>query len=310
VGREFDVVVVGSINLDVVFRARRFPDVGETLTGATVLDALGGKGSNQAVAAARQGGRVAMVACVGDDAAGRTALDALRAEGVDVSHCRVNREAPTGRAAVIVSDAGDNSIVVADGANATLSIHDVERASDVLAATGVVLCQLEVPQEVVAAAFAAGRRGGALTCLNTAPAMPLDGLTTVPDVLVANRVEAGQLAATTERDGTSLARAVRDRFATRAVVVTDGAAGATGWDGDVAVRAEALPVQPVDTTAAGDAFVGGLAVRLAAGDSLGDALPHACAAGSLATLVAGAMPSLPSAREVAQALTGSGRAWR
>lgn len=299
------MVVVGSLNVDVVLRARRFPREGETLTGATVTDSLGGKGCNQAVAAARMGAAVAMVACLGDDAAGTGALDALRADGVDVSACRRTADAATGRAAIVVDDEGRNTIVVADGANALLAADDVDRAAALIGSADVVLCQLEVPIATVEAAFAAARAAGARTCLNTAPALSIDALTHPPDVLVANRGEAETLLASADESGASAvarAGALRHRYGSPVVVVTDGERGAAAVAGDEKVLAAALSVDVLDTTGAGDAFVGALVAQLAGGASVGRALPVACAAGSLATRRAGATPSLPSRADVLSAL--------
>ncbi len=296
------VAVVGSVNLDVVMRTRRFPAVGETVTGATVLDALGGKGSNQAVAAARLGSSVTMVACLGDDAAGQTALAALRAEGIDVSACRMTPTAPTGRAAILVDDAGRNSIVVADGSNAALSAADVSRAAALLADVAVIVCQLEIPLETVDAALGHARLTGALSVLNTAPALPIDELTSPPDVLVANRVEAEELADLPGRPLDDLAGELQRRYESPTVVITDGEHGAVARDGNRILSAPALCVEVKDTTGAGDAFVGALAASLAGAAPMEAALATACAVGSLATQRAGAMPSLPRRDEVEAAM--------
>ena len=303
------VVVVGSLNVDVVLRARRFPREGETLTGATVSDSLGGKGCNQAVAAARMGARVAMVACLGDDSSGVMALDALRAEGVDVSACRRTAEAATGRAAIVVDEAGRNTIVVADGANALLGREDVERAGELVTGAAIVLCQLEVPIAAVDAAFAAARAAGARTCLNAAPALPIEELSVPPDILIANHGEAETLlapagslpSADVRADAAELAGGLRARYGSALAVVTNGERGAAAVDGTDVVHAPAIPVNARDTTGAGDAFVGALVAELAAGAAVVDALPRACAAGSLATERAGAMPSLPRRAEVLRA---------
>lgn len=294
-----EVVVVGSVNLDVVMRARRFPGVGETVTGATVLDALGGKGANQAVAAARYGAAVAMVACVGDDAAGRSALEALRAEGIDVSACRVTSDLPTGRAAIVVDEAGRNSIVVADGANAALDPADVRAASALIADAAVVVCQLEIRLETVGAALATAKSHGVLSCLNTAPALSIAALEAPPDVLVANRVEADQLTGSpTALRIDQLSLELQRRYGANAVAITDGEHGAAGRFGERVFAAPALAVDVKDTTGAGDAFVGALAALLAAGESMEDALTAACIVGSLATEREGAMPSLPRRAEI------------
>ena len=300
--RRPEVVVVGSVNLDVIMRAPRFPDVGETVTGATVLDALGGKGANQAVAAARYGAAVALVACVGDDPAGHAALETLRSEGVDVTACRVTPEVPTGRATIVVDPDGHNSIVVADGANGALTPADVRAVEDLISAAAVVVCQLEIRLETVSAALATARSQGVLSCLNTAPARPIEALAAAPDVLVANRLEAQQL--TESRDGglDKVAVDLQQRYGSQAVAITDGERGAIGRYGQRTFAVPALRVNVKDTTGAGDAFMGALAASLAAGESMDRAVSVACAVGSLATERAGAMPSLPRREAINAAL--------
>ncbi len=302
--RKPEVVVVGSVNLDVIMHARRFPGVGETVTGATVLDALGGKGANQAVAAARYGAAVAMVACVGDDAAGHSALAALRAEGIDVTACRVTPDVATGRATIVVDEDGRNSIVVADGSNAALDPTDVRDADALIAAASVVVCQLEISLETVNAALQSAKSHSVLSCLNTAPALPIGDLTAPPDVLVANRVEAEQLTDCPGARIEELAVELQRRYGSEAVVITDGERGAAGRYGVRAFAAPALPVDVKDTTGAGDAFVGALAAALAAGESMENAVAAACAVGSLATERPGAMPSLPRREEIDAVLAG------
>lgn len=303
-----EVVVVGSVNLDVVMKVRRFPAVGETITGATVLDALGGKGSNQAVAAARLGASVSMIACLGEDAAGRAAVAALREEAIDVTACRTTAAWPTGRAAILVDEEGRNSIVVADGSNAALSSEDIARAEKAIAAAAVVVCQMEIPLETVDAALRQARSAGAVSVLNTAPALPIEALTSPPDILVANRVEAEALSGIEGRATVELADALLRRYGSQTVVITDGEHGAVARHGDQVLTASALPVDVKDTTGAGDGFVGGLAASLAGGMTMESALARACAVGSLATERPGAMPSLPRAAEVDAAMSRQVRA--
>lgn len=299
-----EVVVVGSVNLDVVMKVRHFPAVGETITGATVLDALGGKGSNQAVAAARLGSSVAMVACLGEDVAGRAALTALREEGIDVTACRTTADRPTGRAAILVDGKGRNSIVVADGSNAALSPDDVARAESLIAGAAVVVCQMEIPLETVDAALRDARSFKTVSILNTAPALPIERLTSPPDVLVANRVEAEVLSGIGTGATAELAAELQRRYGSRTIVITDGEHGAVARHEDQVLTAAALAVDVKDTTGAGDGFVGGLAASLAAGMAMEGALARACAVGSLATERPGAMPSLPRGAEVDAAMGG------
>jgi len=298
------VVVVGSVNMDLVVRVERHPRPGETVLGRGHASHPGGKGANQAVAAARLGAAAHMVACVGDDDEGRALLAALRQAGVDVSQVRVGAR-PTGVAFIQVDDAGQNSIVVSPGANAEVSAEDVAALD--LAGAAVVMLQLEVPLDTVLAAARAARRAGAAALLNVAPAQPLTAaqLADVTHLLVNEHEAAVLLGSDAGRVTADPRGAARGLTALAPVaVVTLGAAGAA-WaarDGGEG-RQPAFPVSVVDTTAAGDAFAGALAARLAAGESeLAAAVRYACAAGSLATAREGAQPSLPTAAEVEAAL--------
>jgi ribokinase len=290
-GARFDVCVVGSANLDLVARAPRIPNPGETVLGTSYSEHAGGKGLNQAVAASRAGARTAFVGAVGDDAAGAMLLGVLAAAEVDHRAIHTSHEQPTGRALITVSDDAENSIVVVAGANGTLE------PPDELPPAGVVLAQLEVPLAVVVRAFTLARRVGARTVLNPAPARALpDDLLALTDVLVPNEHELALLGG-------------RDRLlaaGVRALVVTLGARGAELVASDGTVRTQPpFPVVPVDSTGAGDAFCGALGARLAAGDDLDAAIRWAAAAGALATTVTGAVPSLPTADAIAALLSGA-----
>jgi len=276
----FDAVVVGSLNLDLVVRAARHPSPGETLNGTAYHEFAGGKGLNQAVAAARSGARVALVGCVGDDGAGARLRELVTSEGIDDSWLSV-ADGPTGRALITVDDSGENTIVVVPGANAALVVDDLPDAA-------VVLAQLEVPVRAVAAAFALGRERGATTILNPAPAAELDDETLVEcSVLVPNEHEVELLGGV-------------DHLVDRVehLVVTRGAAGATLETTNGAERIEPFAVTPVDTTGAGDAFCGALAARISLDGDVRTALRYAAAAGALATTVDGAVPSQPHLADV------------
>ena len=286
------VAVVGSLNLDLVIRVPELSGPGETVSGGDLFRNPGGKGANQAVAAARLGRRVAMVGCVGDDAARRELLGSLADAGVDTAHVRVVDGVPSGTAFITVGEDGENQIVVSPGANARLAAADVDAAGAALEAAAVTLLQLEIPLEVVAAAAAtaAGR-----VVLNPAPVRELPGgLLAGVDVLVPNRVELAQLAGAavpeTVEDAADLAR----RLPARAVVVTLGADGALVVEGGQASHVPAVPVTAVDTTAAGDAFCGGLADALAGGASLQEAARRAVRVAAAACLRPGAQASLPT----------------
>ena len=282
------VAVVGSINLDVVVAVQRHPAPGETVIGGDRRELPGGKGANQAVAAARLGASVALVGRVGDDAAGAGLRDGLAAEGVDVAHVVVDRDAPTGMALIAVDAAGENTIVVSPGANARVGPADVERAGDVLAAAAVTLIQHEIPPEAVRAAVAAA---GGTVVLNPAPAR---ALVEPIDVLVPNRLELEALA-DKAGDPEELARGLRDA---RAVVVTLGADGALVVEGDRATTVAAPSVRAVDTTGAGDAFCGALAQALAGGAALADAVRWAVAAAAVSVTREGAQGGMPTREQM------------
>jgi ribokinase len=261
------ITVVGSVNLDLVARAERLPRPGETVTGATFERVPGGKGANQAVACARLGAEVTLVAAVGGDPFADEALTALREAAVDLQLQRT--AAPTGVAVILVDAEGENEIVVAPGANALLAGFE-------LAPADAVLCQLEIPDDAVVSAW---EQSTELFCLNAAPARPV---AVDADLTVVNRYE---LEALSRRDGL--------------VALTLGAEGAVLLeDGEEIARAEPPVVDAVDGTAAGDAFTACLLVSLLEGREREDALRRACAAGALAASRFGAQPSLPTADEV------------
>jgi len=299
------VAVVGSLNMDLVVRVPELPGPGETVSGGDLFRNPGGKGANQAVAAARLGRRVAMVGCVGDDEAGRDLLAALAADGVDHARVRVAGDAPSGTALILVSDDGENQIVVSPGANARLTPGDVAAAEATLAAAAVTLLQLEVPLETVAAA--AGTAGGRVV-LNPAPVRPLpDDLLGRVDVLVPNRVELAQLTGGPAPDTVEEAARLAGRLPARAVVVTLGADGALVVEDGQASHVPAVPVRPVDTTAAGDAFCGGLADALAGGADLQEAARRAVRVAAAACLRRGAQASLPTPADLAALPEPAGR---
>jgi ribokinase len=282
------IAVVGSINLDLVVAVDRHPAPGETVVGGDCRQLPGGKGANQAVAAARLGSEVAMVGRVGADAQGAWLREGLWTERVDVEHVREDRVAPTGVAMIAVDARGENTIVVSPGANARVDARDVAAASDVVRGAEVVLVQHEVPAEAVAAAIATA--GGAVV-LNPAPAR---GLAAPVDVLVPNRGELETLAGG-RGDPVTLARSIT---AARAVVVTLGEEGAVVVEGDRAERVRAPHVEAVDTTGAGDAFCGALAEAMAGGATVVEAARWAVRVAAVSVTRPGAQGGLPRREDV------------
>jgi ribokinase len=282
------IAVVGSINLDIVVEVERHPAPGETVLGGDRRELPGGKGANQAVAAARLGAEVGLVGRVGGDDAGRRLRDGLADDGVDVAHVVVDPAAPTGMALIAVDRTGENMIVVSPGANARVSAADVEAAAELLGGAGVVVAQHEVPEEAVAAAVA-GARG--IVVLNPAPARPV---VAAVDVLVPNL---GELEALAGRRGDPVELA-RGLDVARAVVVTLGSEGAVVVEGDRVTRIAAPTVEAVDTTGAGDAFCGALAHALDAGADLVEAARFAARAAAVSVTKPGAQGGLPSAADL------------
>ncbi len=299
-----NLVVVGSYNRDRVLRVPHLPAPGETLAAIGAEAFHGGKGSNQAVQAARCGAAVVMVAALGRDAAAEAALALWAAEGIRPAVARV--EAETGQAVILVDDEGENSIVVLAGANAALPEELAAKAVRE-AAPRAVLAQRETPEATTEAAFAAARAIGAVTILNAAPAggVPGAALLELADLLLVNEGE-GEALAGGGGDAAAVARWLGARHRLGAIV-TLGAAGAMHAGPDGALWTMPAPrVAVVDTTGAGDAFAGCLAAAIAAGRAPGDALAEALAAGALACTVAGAVPSLHRADAIRALAARSG----
>ena len=295
------VVVFGSINLDLVTRVPRLPSPGETLTGSGFASYPGGKGANQALAAARAGAVVRMYGAVGRDAAAGSALALLRAGGVDLSGVPAV-DPPTGCATILVDDAGENAIVVVPGANGKVDPGAVPDA--VLAPGAVLVLQQEVPASANAALIGRAARAGMRIVLNAAPARPLTrDLLAMTTTLIVNENEAAALAPSFgwAPEALAFAAAAAADIDGLEVVVTRGAAGAVSVRGNDRIHLAAPRVDVIDTTGAGDAFVGAFACALAAGDDRRRALSIAIAAGSLACTRHGAQPALPG-REAIDAL--------
>lgn len=296
------ITVVGSLNMDLIIRVPRFPAPGEAIHGEDLQTACGGKGANQAYAIARMGRLACMIGCVGADAFGEAMLENLRAVGVDTGGVIRRAGSASGTAMILVHDTtGQNEIVVASGANRTLTAADVHAAADRLAQSDAVIAQLETSLPATEAAMAIARQAGRLSVLNPAPFAPLeDALLQSCDYLIPNENEASRLAGVEVRDPESAAAAaqvLRARGA-RNVLVTLGAGGvwveAEAWRGHV----PAFPVTAVDTVAAGDTFIGAFVTRLVEGAHVREAAQFGCAAAAIAVTRPGAQPSIPSREEV------------
>ena len=276
------VCVVGSVNLDLVVRTERHPLPGETVLGSSYREHPGGKGLNQAVAVARAGVRTRIVAAVGDDEAGQRLKVVATAEGIDIDSVTVEEGTPTGRAVIVVDDGGENSIVVIPGSNSHCSAPDRVEHS-------VVLAQLEVPLAVIDATFTEAKRVGAITILNPAPAQQLPAsLLECCDIVVPNEHEVELLGGVDHLHSAGV----------ETVIVTLGADGVLVSSAGSTRRLQAHPVEPVDTTGAGDSFCGSLAAGIASGLNLFEAIDRAIVAGALATTRHGAVPSIPTAADV------------
>ncbi len=296
------VCVLGSLNMDLVIKAPRLPARGETVTGGEFATFRGGKGANQAVAAARLGAQVTMVGCVGDDLFGRQLLDGLREEGIDVRGVRIDRGAPSGVALITVDPTGHNTIVVAPGANRRVTAADVEVAGDAIAESDVLLAQLEVPVDAVLAATLFAREQGRWVILDPAPAGPLPPqLYEHVSLINPNEGEAQRLTGIPVDDEAGVRSAAEALLARGcgAVVIKLGEKGAFVASGTVREMVEGIRVQAVDTTAAGDAFAGALAVALAEGRDTVAAARFANLVGALSVTRMGAQPSMPTRDEVA-----------
>jgi ribokinase len=312
-GQDGRIVVVGSLNADLTIYCENLPKPGETVQGNGFAVNPGGKSANQAVAAGRLGGHVSLVGAVGEDANGSMLEASVAGAGVDVSHVRTSSE-PTGVAVIAVDARGENNIIISAGANGTLSPADVAGAADVLEGAAVVSLCLEVSMDTVLAAAQAGHDAGARVLLNLSPYAEIpSALAGLTDVLLVNAHEAALFLGLAVPGAESPAaewEAVRERFAARGiqqVLVTLGSQGSVVLDSLASPGSSVTFVAPtrvaaVDTTGAGDAFTGAVAVRLAAGDALADAAAFASVAAALATTRKGTQAAYPDPADVERRL--------
>lgn len=289
------IVVLGSCNMDITVHTSRLPTPGETVLGGDAVRSLGGKGSNQAIAAARLGADVTLIGAVGLDAIGDEALATFATESIDVSHV-ARSDRPSGLALIAVDQAGENQIAVSPGANADVSVDSVYHARNVIETADVLLTQLETPVEAFVAAAQIAHKSSTTVILNPAPSMELpDVVWPLVDVCTPNQTELRQL--TRSADERMAAQSLVDRGSNN-VIVTKGGHGAL-WVSGVGVKEfEARKVTPVDTTGAGDAFNAGLAVGLAEAMSMVDAIQLGMRSGVLAVTKSGVLGSLATRHEV------------
>jgi ribokinase len=302
------IVVVGSSNTDMIVKLPHLPKPGETVSGGAFSTAAGGKGANQAVAAARAGAEVGLVARVGEDSFGEQAIAGFVGDGIDVSHVTRNPAAPSGVALIFVDDGGENCIAVAPGANATLTPEDVVAAEDLITGAEVVVMQLETPIETVGRAAALAREHGVRVILNPAPARQLsDEILGNVSILTPNESEAELLTGIQVSDDAGAEEAARALSARGVdiVILTLGSRGAYVFESDSGELVPGFEVQAVDTTAAGDVFNGSLAVGLAEGKPLAEAVRFANAAAALSVTKLGAQPSAPTRSEIETFLSES-----
>ncbi len=305
-----DIVVIGSSNTDMIVQTPHLPRPGETVLGGSFSTAAGGKGANQAVAAARLGGKVTLIARVGQDALGDQAVQGFTEQGIRVDHIVRDPQAPSGVALITVDRQGENCIAVASGANNRLGVADIESARERIAAADIVLMQLETPLETIEAATRMAHDREIRVILNPAPACPLgDALLRHVSILTPNETEAEFLTGIAVK-GEESARAAAEALIGRgvqSVILTLGAAGAYVYTSTFQGRVESFPVASVDTTGAGDTFNGALAVALAEGHPMAQAVTFANAAAALSVTKLGAQPSAPDREGVEKFLQEHGK---
>jgi len=297
-----NIIVIGSLNADLVVRAPRFPAPGETISGEDLAIIPGGKGANQAVAAARQGASVAMTGRVGNDSFGPALTQNLQKNNVDTLHV-LSDESATGTAIIVVDSSGQNSIVLSPGANGKVTPDDVDAVP--FQDAKMLLLQLEIPLETVVHAASLARQNGLRVILNPAPAQSIpDSLLADVDILVPNESELQLLSGKPVKDTDTAKSAAQTLLekGVKTVIVTLGANGALLVTDKQALHIPSFKVDVVDTTAAGDAFIGGLAAALLDGKPLEEAVRYGNASGALAATRFGAQPSLPTQNEVDQLL--------
>ncbi|WP_342410885.1 ribokinase [Paenibacillus sp. FSL R10-2778] len=302
---KLDIVVIGSLNMDMVVRTNRSPNVGETLIGQAFALSPGGKGANQAVAAARLGAEVSMIGRVGKDTFGSEMLEIIRNEGIHIEHISVSEHEATGVASIVIEEDGENRIIVVPGANIELTVEDIQALEAVISQAKIIVLQLEMDLAMSEQAIAIAHRKGIPVILNPAPARVLkDEMLAQVSYLTPNETEAGILSGMIVDSAETAEQAARILLqkGVQNVIVTLGSKGALIVNAEGAKAVPGFPVKAVDTVAAGDSFNGALAQQLVLGKTLEEAVSFANAVGALAVGKEGAIPSLPQLSEVEQFL--------
>lgn len=296
------VTIVGSLNVDTTLRIKRMPLPGETLAAEGKSSAAGGKGANQAVSAARSGAQTAFIGEVGKDNSGQMMLDEMKANGIDVAGIRENDQVGTGTASILLDENGQNSILIYGGANQQLSPTDVEAAKDKITAADFVVAQFETPQAATLRAFQLAKANGVTTILNPVPAQKIDPeVLKLTDLIIPNETESAELTGVIITDETSMliSAAKFAQMGVRNLIITVGAKGAFYCTQDGYSFIPAFKVNAVDTTAAGDTFIGALSSQLKPDMSnIEKALVYAQRASSLAVQKMGALPSIPTREQI------------
>jgi len=303
------VLVLGSSNVDFILRIPRFHNPGETILGENLITTFGGKGANQAIAARRLGGKVSFITKLGNDPYGKSYLKYLIKNGLDQKCLLIDRNLPNGMALIELNPKGENRIIVSPGANGSLFPKDLEKLKPAWKEVKVFVTQLEIPLPTVKAALKMAKDHGTLTLLNPSPSIPLPSpLLSLVDFIVPNEWEAQFLGGIKMKENEDLPKIANRllHMGPKNVVITLGPQGAFFKNRDEEIWMEAFRVKPVDTTAAGDAFMGALACGLAEGKPIRDALRLANAAGALATTQLGAQPSLPNRKQLERFLSKQG----
>ena len=296
-----DILVIGSINADLVLQVPRFPRPGETIKGSDLKTIPGGKGANQAVAAAKLGTRVAFVGRVGDDVYGDTLVNNLITFGIDTQYIKFDSTTSTGTAVIMINQSGENSIVISPGANGTLIDEDVHVAAPLIQSAKFLLLQFEIPMQTIITAAKLAKKNNVTVILNPAPATDFHPeLLSYVDILIPNETELKQITQLSIQDDNDIIKAARSLLTKNlsAIIVTIGEKGSLLITDGKSQHFPAIKVKVVDTTAAGDSFIGGFAAALQKGKVLEDAIRYANCAGALATTKLGAQPSIPDAKSV------------